>query len=1023
MSYSRVLLVRWSRRDVLAVVALAAVVAFLTGAALFYTAAKDRPTDLASEYQPAGDIREFASVDRARRASGDDALVLPFATLESGRLVVGVTPADRRRAGDLGIVVPTPPDSGLASPSPGAPSTTVRHDGERTAFTVSRVGDGGLFPDRWYVARPGVVETLGPSGALVVEPPTSSTGNSDDSVHAAESTTVLRGTLLFFERGTEQVLRGFGLLIAAAGVLATVTVTSVVGMTVTDRIETIQVVRATGATPARVLGLFATRGLLLSLAAVIVGFAVGTVVSSLVTSVAVSAGLSTTLTPRVSADAAALLAVTYLPVLAVGFVAGAAAAFPAVRRPPAALTYPSGSDGRSLLGRRLGVGLPAPLQPRVLDWRAAVPTAATIAVFATLVLLVLSGGAVAGPLAGGSSATVLESGAIHPIASSVPQSHADAFRDAGIAASPEILLFGVIDDRPTIVRGARYDDFAAVTDAELRRGHPSRERDEAMVGSDLARTHGLAVGDTVVVGSGLHPTLERVTVVGRYDAPGAYDDQLLVPLAAGQHLSTRDDGSVNFVRLERALGDDAPAEGVQVLDVTVDRPVTTPTVGVNVSLVNVADEAATRTLAVTLGEERRTRSVALDPSERREIRFTLPVPSAGSYRLSVGNRSQTVTVRSPGALLIQGLPDAVPPGSSPVVRVRTVAGAPAANATVAVGNRTESVGRDGRVRVPFPAAGEATVRATAGERTAERTVAVDPNATRRLGTTVRVRPRNVSELTAPTATVRLSNPWNRTARRTVTLRGPGTADERSVAVGPGDSTAWSLPLSRQPRGEYAVALALNGSRVDGTTYRVAGGDGVSTVALRNADVAEGGGLGVAIATVFGNLQVIVGALVALAGLMVSGTLVASLARTIHARERTLGIYRATGASPRRVIGLLCRDGLLVGVVGVALGVAAGAAALLVLASQGVLVFFGIAVVPAFTPGRLALVAGVALALVFVGVLVPAIAFVRRPPAALFGGDTASGAEAADSSETALPPTAGLDGEPGDDRRRPDGGDP
>jgi len=1018
MSYARVLLVRWSRRDVLAVAALAAVVAFLTGAGLFYTAAADRPTDLASGYQPAGEVREFASVDRARRAGADDAFVLPFATLDSGRLVVGLDAADRQRAKRLDIVVPTSPEDGLGSPSPGAPSSvTVRHDGEATAFAVSRVGDGGLVPDRWYVARPGVVETLGPSGALLVEAPTDATGERQAATRDG-ATTVLRGTLLFFERGTEQILRGFGLLVAAAGVLAAVTVTSVVRMTVADRVETIQVVRATGATPARVLALFAARGLLLTLAAVAAGYAIGAVVSSLITSIAVSVGLSTTLAPRVSADAAALLAVTYLPLLAVGFAAGAVAALPAARRPPAALTDPS-SGGLTALGR-LGVGLPAALRLRVLDWRAVVPTAAVIAVFATLVLLVLSGGAVAGPLAGESSATVLESGAIHPIASSVPQSHAAAFRDAGIAASPEILMFSVVGDRPTIVRGARYDDFAAVTDAELRRGRPAREPGQAMVGSDLARTHDLAVGDTVVVGSGLQPTLDRVTVVGRYDAPGAYDDQLLVSLAAARHLSTRDDGSVNFVRLERAPDGEALADGVQVLDVTLDQPTTTPTVGVNVSLVNVADTTAERTLTVALGEQRRTRSVTVGPRERQEVRFALPVPSPGTYRLSVGDRTQTVTVQPPDALTIGGLPDAVPPGSSPQFRIERVAGGPATNATVEVGERSEPVGPDGRVRVTFPAAGTVTVRATAGDRTVERTVAVDPNATRRLGTAVRVRPRNVSELTAPTAAVRLSNPWNQTARRTAAVRGPGDTAERAVAIEPGESTAWSVTLPRRPRGEYAVALALNGSRVDGTTYRVVGGNGVSTVALRNADVAEGGGLGVAIATVFGNLQVIVAALVALAGLMVSGTLVASFARTIHAHERTLGIHRATGASPRRVVTLLCRDGLLVGVAGVGAGVTAGAVALLALSSRGMLVFFGISVTPSFTPARLALVAGGALVLIAVGVVVPAVALVRRPPASLFGGDT--GAPAGPDTAIELPGDETAVGA-GDDRGDSEGGEP
>ena len=1013
MSYSRVLLVRWSRRDVLAVFALAAIVAFLTGGALFYSAAKDRPTDLAREYQPNGTVAEFESLDRARRASGAAGVVLPFTTLDSGRLVIGVGAGERERARQFGVHLPAPPDEGVATPrTQTGRSVRLERDGAARTLPVTQLGDGRALPDHWFVTRPATIETLGADGAFVV------TGHTDpgssgrpNRATGANSDTVVRSTLLFFQRGTDQVLAGFGLLIVAAGVLGAVTVSSVVRMTVRDRIETIQVVRATGATPLRVLALFATRGALLAAAAVVLGYAVGTIVSSVATSVAVSVGLSTTLDPSVTPAAASLLATTYLPLLGIGFVAGAVAALPAVRRPPAALTRPRSGDGR-LGGLRAAVGsaVPEPLHLNLLDWRAVLPTTATVAVFAALVFLVLSSGAVAEPLAGTSSGTVVESGAIHPIASNLPQSHARAFQSAGIAASPEILVFGVVNDRPTIVRGARYEEFASVTDVDLREGRPPEHRGEALIGSDLARTQDLAVNDSVVVGGGVHSTVDRFDIVGRYDAPSAYDDQLLVSLSAARHLSSRTDGAVHFIRLERQPSTASTSAGITVLDVTVQRPVTPPTVVANVSLVNVAETTRSRRISLSLGGERVSKSVTLDPQSRRELRFRIPVSTPGTYRLDVGNHSQNLTVQAADALTLSGLPNTVPPGSAPLVRVRTVTGRPAANATVAVGNRTYAVSADGSVRLPFEATDSVVIRATAGRRSLERTVVVSPNATRSLRARLRIRPRSVSELTAPTATVRLSNPWNRTTGGRYAVVGPSDTSTRTVMLDPGNAVSWPVELSRQPRGEYAVALQKNGTRVASQQYRVVGDGSISMVALRNTDVAQGGGLGVALTTVFGNLQVIVTALVALASLMVSGTLVASFARTIHAHRRTLGIYRATGASPGRILRLMTHDGLLVGSVGVVAGIALSALALVALASRDVLVFFGIRVVPVFSPGRLAVVGVVALGLVLVGVLVPTVVSLRRPPATLFGDRAPTGPPDEASDQPTSPSSShGADG--------------
>lgn len=986
MSYRRALLFRWSTRDILAVLALAVIVAFLTGSALFYTAAKDKPTDIAQEFRAAGQVAEYSSVEQAQQAAGEKEIVLRVVELEeSGRLLVGVDDATRRKAEQFDLNLPSAPPNGVGYVgAQETHETTIRSGEASTTVQVRPLQSTGLFPNRWYVSRPSVIDRIGPTGALVISPPSETLTRSKTG--GSQSQTVLRSTLLFFERGTEQVLQGFALLVIAAGILGAVTIASVIQMTIRDRIQTILVIRATGGKPFSLLFLFGFRGLLLTAAAVALGYAVGVILSSVVTSIAVFAGLPTTITPRVTAEATRLLVFMYGPILLVGFTAAVIAVIPVVRRPPGRLTEPTGSNKQTgPIVQWFWSALPgvSRLQTQILDWRAVYPTIATVSVFAAIVLLVTAGSVVAEPLAASSSSTVLEPGAAHPVVSTVPESYASAFSDQNLAASPEVLIFGLVNGEPTIIRGGEYDSFAAVSDATLVQGRLSQSQSEAVIGVDFARTHSIDVGDTVVIGAGTQRTVERVRIVGAYQAPGAYDDQMLVSLDSARHLSAVEPGNVNFVRLSEGVQRAELDPSIRVVSISIEETPTTNGASVSASVVNIAETNQTRTVSMTLHDEQITKTVTAPPGGQQQITAQFNPDTPGNYTLTIGALTRQIEVRDPQALTISGVPGEAPPGSSPLIRVRTLAGEPVSNTTVSIENRTYYTDERGYVRPLLSTSGTHVVQASRGDYTANESIVVTASAKKRVQTALTVDPENASEFSQPTAQLRLYNPWNTTATGTIQVQSAENSFQEQYDIASGEQTNYSFALARLPAGEYSVTASINGTVVTETAYEVSGNNRLSTVVLRNTETTSGGGLGAAISIVFGNLTVVIAALVTLAGVMVSGALVASFARAIHARRRTLGVYRATGASPLTVVKIILRDTLLIGSVSVTVGLALGVVLIQSLAALDLLVFYGIRITPSFTIGTLLTVGAVALGLVLLGTLIPTVAVLKKAPAAAF----------------------------------------
>jgi hypothetical protein len=210
-------------------------------------------------------------------------------------------------------------------------------------------------------------------------------------------------------------------------------------------------------------------------------------------------------------------------------------------------------------------------------------------------------------------------------------------------------------------------------------------------------------------------------------------------------------------------------------------------------------------------------------------------------------------------------------------------------------------------------------------------------------------------LAVPEARFTLSNPWNQTLVRTVELEGPGTERRQSIQLAPGGSATVRADLGTRPPGTYTVRASVNGSVVAERQYRVTGDERVLS-ALASGGRTGTTGVGQAIEVAFGNLRIVVGALLVLAALMTVGGTTATFAGAVHARRRTVGIYRATGAHPRDVLELVARDAALVGVVASVLAVVLAQAGLLVLARLGFLTAFGVSLPP--TLGPLALVGAI-----------------------------------------------------------------
>jgi len=592
----------------------------------------------------------------------------------------------------------------------------------------------------------------------------------------------------------------------------------------------------------------------------------------------------------------------------------------------------------------------------------------------------------------------MDSGAAHPVMSRVDADYATALRSQGIAASPEILLFEVVNNQPFLARGADYKAFAAVTNATLVRGQTPKTPPEAVIGEDLATSLEVGVGDSLLLGGSNHPAVTRVTIVGVYTAPRLQDNQLIVSLPTARHLSNVGEGAVNLIRTENS--DDSPLDetdereksgdeqgsGISVVNFSAPSQVKSGTqFTVSVTVRNGRPSRETRSVRVTVANTSRTQKVTLGSDTERTVDIELSLDEPGSYSLSVEDDAQSVTVVDEGALRIGRVPASVPANTTLLAKVSNATGDPVRNVSLTIGTRSARTDQRGVAELLMPAPGNYTLAATkSGWTPASQTVEVTAGSRKTFLASVQVTPSRPSILTKPTARVRLRNPWNESLTRRIRLSGPGRDTLQNITVSAGGEETISSTLGRASPGKYRVTVQSGDRTLAVREYTVRGDDRVVSALASSGRYTEGTGLGRAVSSAFGNLSLLLATLVVLAGLMTVGGTTAAFAQAVHARRHTIGVHRSTGASPVRILGSVLTDATQIGILAALPALVIGFISVQSLASVGMLTIFGITLVPSTAVSIFIGTAIGAVGLALLGAVIATIPLIRTRPAKLLG---------------------------------------
>ena len=968
MGYRRTLSFGWAQRDTLGVVVIALTASFLIGAAVLGVALGDQTTAVAAEYETTYGLSP-ATTDTPSSADAATFIFGETPTDDGSATIVGIdsrTSTIAVRGQQIGF--PAVERGRLATVSVGDNPAFAAEPGRSVVTRQPHP----LFPDTWYVTHPETARDLGNTEFYRL-------------YSATNPETPLLSVLLFFVYGSAELISILRLATIGGGLLVGVTVFSVVRLSVRERRPDIRVLRSTGAQPRQIIGIYALRALVLTSLGISFGFGFGFIFIRGVVNVALASGLPTTLNARLTPDVLGILLPAGGLFLIIGGVAGViAAGTTTVGDPRRQTDAPNVSTQNSRFDSRLR-GLVA---TRFLGWSTLVPTAATLTVFMCALLVLTAVAGAFGPLAADDGQTITEPDTPHPVASNVPVSYADALRAQGAEASPEILLFEVYRGDPIVARGVNFSAYRSFSGIELTAGELPAHEGEALIGTDLARTTGLAVGDTIVLGGSTAPAITRITIAGTFGGRGIQDDQLLVGLPTARHLADRPEGSAHFVRARGLPTTAGNTSTIVVTDARLTRQ--NGQTGVVLTATNLGLRDATRRLDVSVGERTKSATVTL-PSRGTSQQFVpFELQPTETYRLVVGEiDKQTSLAMSASAggtvgtpRLTIDAPDPVPTNSTPQLVV-TRNGVPVANATVVVENTTTTTNEQGATRVRFTEAGDVRVTAATGTNRTATTVTVGANAPRRVESVVSITPAAPSIFTQPEATVRVRNPWRTDRRPTVAIVGPSSETVRNVTVPPGQTVTLTTALPRQPAGTYDVSVRTNGEARTTTTYTVRGDERLGTALAASGRYSGGSGITRAIQIVFGNIEALVVAIVSLLSIMTVGSMTAAFTRAVQMSKREIGIRRATGAAPRDIYVAVLADALKVGVVASGLSLALGFAIVQGLLSAGELRVFGLVLSPILTPTVIVGSIGAGVGVAAVSALLAAVKLLRAAPAALF----------------------------------------
>lgn len=988
MRYATTLLSKWSRREWLSVAVIAVTTAFLLGSTLLLLTAATYTGTLSSDLESGASVTHVDSYDRAVAESPDSHLVvaLTTVTLPNGetRSVVGM-PDDAPRTIESASVswreasLPVPPEDGVSGPV--STIQTQELTGETTrAVTVypHRVADT-IFPADWYVTDISTARNLGSPSALVFD-------LGQEETHTTQPGAIpLIAALPFLVGGVTQVVRTLSVAVLGGGLLVLVVVYNVMRMSIRDRHKLITVARATGASPGALFAILLARVFILSVTGIALGYAIGVIATNAVINAATFVGLPVSIQTVVTRDIAlSLLGISGF-LLAMGVIAGAIASVPAVRGDPRF----GRDEGRSTTLPAAFGGLRQVFRPTLVDWRAFVPTAATLSVFMLIILLTGAIGGAIAPLATTSSGTIVESGAAHPLNSRISEDYASVLRAQGIEASPEVVYAQSRGPTPYLIRGANYSAFSSVTDATLVEGRPPASADEAVIGTSLAQTLDVEVGQSLTLGGSVTPGVRRVTVVGAFSGSGVTDDQLVVPLETTKPLATGD-GTVHLIRTENAedrfKSFENQSSGLLVTalsgnsSVGVETPYT-----VTATVQNLGAETATDTVTVRVGNRTLERELTLKRGASTRISFETQFETAGQYTIEADGVTRSVTVHRPNTLRFPPeYPTQAPPGSTIIVPATTTNESAVAGATVTLDDRRAKTNDQGAVpmRIPSEPGSYTLTLSKEGYESVTHTLVVKEGTPKRLSGRLSVSPSSGTRLTKPVVKIQVANPWGTFLVRNLTLVTPGETETREVELAGGNISQITLSASevgfdeKLAPGSYDLRLVSDGTVIATTTYRVTGDERVAATLANQGEYSEGTGISRAIENVFGNVQLLFVVMVSLAGLSTIGGTTATFAQAVHSNRRVIGVYRATGASRRRILWMLTTDAVQLAIPAAIVSFAAALTLLWALEQVQVLVIFGIRLAVPLSPTLVALAALGAVCLAVCSAVLAGYAFVR-----------------------------------------------
>ncbi|MFH5844765.1 FtsX-like permease family protein [Haladaptatus sp. CMAA 1909] len=904
-------------------------------------------------------VQQYPSYATARQNATKSDLVFPLTTIQQdgeNHTVVGVPESTPSELSDLSVswrnaTIPVPPDRGIrgAVSTPNSQRIQTR-SGDQTSIHVSPYEtDDSIFPRTWYVANPSTVQEFGETGALVIRV-------SDSSTHGQQLTqkgTITPSLSAYFLRGMREVLHALTAATIAASALILVVLYNVTKMSVRDRIRSIAVIRSTGGTARRLIGIFSLRSGLLGILGCILGVVIGVGATRAVVEIAIYLGMSFSLDPSITPSVVRILLVINGCLVGTAMLAGASAAWSTVRQPPAQLNHEKTRASVSRTTQKSWRGIR--IQPRLLSWRAVIPTATTLTVFALIIILSGSLAGVLAPLATASTGTVTEPGAPYPMASRIETQYATALRDQGIEASPEIIAVQVADGKPYLARGANYSAFAAVSNADLVTGHSPQSPSEAVIGEDLAQTLNITTGDTVLIGGSTSPAFTRVRVVGVYRAPGMQDDQLIFPLETAHTISTKP-GTVQFIRTagdtpQTQTGEHQGSETENIVISSMSAP---EMVGVgqeftvSVGVQNIGTSERTRKFSMSFAGETQHRSVTLQSGEKTTVKLNSSVSEAGNYSLTIGPHSQSISVYQKPPLVLPATPEEAPPGAEIGVAVRTITEQNVSNAKITIGDTNTTTNEYGLAKITLPETpGTYELTASKGNRTKTTSIQISSDATRHLVADIDITPDRGTTYTKPEALIRIANPWSTDLHRNVSLVSPLETESR-IATIPAYSVK-NIPVTleetdspdRIPPGRYTAKVVSNGTVLATDTYVVTGDAQIQSSLTQNTDFSSGSGLGQAVEVVFGNFKLLIAGMMLLAGLTTIGSTTATFAQEVHARRQAIGIHRATGATRCHLLKALFSDVVRISIPASIIAIVSAFGIMYGMSLAGMLTIFGI----------------------------------------------------------------------------------